>query len=260
MTQCNHKRHFGVFPLLAVTCAVAIAHVGFGSQNTHSPNSDSEKTIYPHSLSDEQRLYFTRRLGLEEIPANQGGGYLCYTRFGNGRDADIARLASVPGVRAFIFDGEFSPAGWSHLGQMEHLEHLECQSGGNAISDDDLQCLKDLPHLRSLILANHSDLRNRFGDDSLRPLADMHRLHKLVLHSHRLSRNGVVHIKALRSLESLELRGELDDEAIRELQGLENLRELTLQGHFTDDSLAYLKELDKLQLPHAERGMSVSAG
>lgn len=102
MTQCNHKRHFGVFPLLAVTCAVAIAHVGFGSQNTHSPNSDSEKTIYPHSLSDEQRLYFTRRLGLEEIPANQGGGYLCYTRFGNGRDADIARLASVPGVRAFI--------------------------------------------------------------------------------------------------------------------------------------------------------------
>ena len=160
---------------------------------------------------------------------------MCITRFGRVSEDALAKLPTVPRVRAFIFDDEFTAQGWNHLGRLHDIEHLECWS--SAITDDDLQCLKELPQLKKLVLGSYGGVLNPFSDGPLAALRQMNELRRLVLHSRTITHLGLAHIGALGRLESLEIKGTFDDRGVSELRALSSLKVLVLKGAFTDDAL-----------------------
>lgn len=237
--------------ILALLIALSVAFSVLLAATAQEPNQEKTLPSGRTSESDQERAsdemsrYLVRQLGLEEIPSQKGGGYSCFTRFGRGDEAALARLPELPNVRAFTFDDEFTPKGWQQLGRLAELQHLECSS--TRITDEDLGCLQQLPQLEKLVLESHSGELNPFTDRSLEPLRRMQRLRRLVLHSRGITDLGLGHVGTVESLVSLEIVGRFSNEGVQHLRKLKKLEYLVLDGHFDDEALVHLAGLENLK-------------
>lgn len=114
---------------------------------------------------------------------------------------------------------------------------------GTALSDADWLRLKDLPHLRGLVL-NGIEATGA----ELAPLRGLTRLTSLALDRAHLSDVGLAQISGLRALETLTLKKTgVTDAGLTHLEGLTNLKSLALEGtRVSDAGLAHLQHLTAL--------------
>jgi len=129
-------------------------------------------------------------------------------------------------------------------------------ASGNSATDDDLENLKELTHLRSLWLEG-----NGFTDQALAHLTGLKRLERLYVVGDRSAGrqaakwtdDGLSYLRRLNSLTVLcYRRARVSDAGFRNLEGLHNLEDLDLDCREATDeglrSLAGLNRLEKLSL------------
>ena len=133
---------------------------------------------------------------------------------------------------------------------------------GGAITDDFLQNLKEVPHLRGLLINSYRQLEsgrlgppdNSITDSGLAVLSKTPRLERLRLRCPHVTNTGVKQIVLLKRLQFLDLSGtRIDDDAVELIaQELPNLTELALNDtSITDEcvvSLAKFQHLEFLDL------------
>ena len=134
------------------------------------------------------------------------------------------------------------------------------------VTDDDLACLADLPHLRRLYLADTeigdrglaavaglpnlervSLWKTKVTDAGMAHLARSTNLRVLDLHHTRVGDAGLKRLAGLTRLEKLSVGG-VTGAGLAHLQGMTELEELGLRGSITDADLARLAPLKSLRV------------
>jgi len=136
-------------------------------------------------------------------------------------------------------------------GQREHPEQAtKIQIGSHAVEDKDLSCLKQFPKMETVILTGQ-----KLTEGSLPYLCQVARLKRLRI-TFPLTRKGWGDLKAMRSLEDLDITGvKLGTEDIDALTQLRDLRCLSLSADLAPDGtigrLSVMSSLRELTLVHA---------
>lgn len=115
---------------------------------------------------------------------------------------------------------------------------------GARIEDEDLQCLEDLPDLKSVVVH-----RLPIGDAGVAHLSGLSKLERLELSRTNLTDAGMAHIAKLVNLRHLDISNtEVGDAGLRYLPSLSKLESLRLTStNVTDDGLGPVGELKNLQ-------------
>jgi hypothetical protein len=118
--------------------------------------------------------------------------------------------------------------------------------GGTQATDDDLECLEELPRLKRVSLSP-----SRIGNDGLVHLKNAHDLRYLSLERTQVDDGGMKHIAHLTALENLQLPENITDDGLGQLGGLTRLRSLVLnRTRITDDGLQHVTAFKDLAMLH----------
>jgi hypothetical protein len=182
---------------------------------------DRELTLVGQALVDEVKSHGGYALVTERTPGLIGN---------IGRQERFSISFSAP---SFGQEVDFNDADLAHLvrryGDLIWGIHL----GNTKVSDEGLHFLKEIPHLRHLGLGEEGP-----WDFSGKPLPE----------TSRITDHGLAHLRDLKQLQSLHIRGLLvTDAGLDSLSGLSNLHNLVLSRTRVQGSgLASLKSLPKL--------------
>jgi hypothetical protein len=176
-------------------------------------------------------------------------------------------LRHLPHLIALDFYGSrLTAAGLPSLGELRKLQSL--YFSGAEVSDLGLENLRQAPQLTSL----HCYCCSGITDAGVRHLGGLTRLRYLRLYREdalspgfqgpRITSTGLVHLKNLTELESLDLMGQdIDDVGLKHLGGLKNLKRLYASGNgITDRGLDHLKGLTQLEDLHLVGTQATLAG
>lgn len=116
---------------------------------------------------------------------------------------------------------------------------------GNTLNDDDLAKLHGLPHLTDVTLVE----ANAVSDEGIRCLAELPSLRWLALHDISITNAGLAHLHGQADLESLFIGSDkITDEGLRHIGTLTGLRELALKCPITDEGLRHIGNLTELRV------------
>lgn len=166
-------------------------------------------------------------------------------------DEGLVVLTDLPSLRRLALRN-VSSAGLKRVSGLTSLRRLELY--GTAFNENQhLQCLSHLTNLQSLDVTGFNST-----DETLAQLKSLRSLKRLRLSPLAyaplpgISEAGLVHLKAMPSLESVELygAGRITDEGLGYLAGLPNLQTVIIPNmmcEFTDAGLARLSQLTRLE-------------
>jgi internalin A len=162
----------------------------------------------------------------------------------DGGDA-LKTLKTLKNLKVLRFEfGGLMDDDLTDIGQLQGLEVLDL--GYNRIKGSGLKHLKNLKTLRELSLSSMWSV----GEEGLEGLDELQGLKVLNLDGcHAINDAGFKHVKALKGLEQVDLRGlKITDAAFKDIKDLKNLKALNLRGSaITDAALKDLKELKALK-------------
>ncbi|MCA9153169.1 MAG: hypothetical protein KDA38_00215 [Planctomycetales bacterium] len=116
-----------------------------------------------------------------------------------------------------------------------HMEHRN-------VTDDQLNVLLDLPHVRYLYLAG-----NPITDEGVRNLLPLKNVRRLSLWRTNITDTAMEYISRNRDLEALDVHATaVSDEGLKMFERMPNLRELKLNGRITDEGLRHVAPLKRL--------------
>jgi Leucine-rich repeat (LRR) protein len=135
---------------------------------------------------------------------------------------------------------------------------IELDLSNTAVTDEDLQLLKDLPDLRVLILGGTQG--TKVTDKGLEHLKGSVNLQRLHLYGTPITDEGMVHLKGLTDLRLLHLVGtRVSTDGLKHLKGMTRLEQLDYYG-IDDAGLVHLKRLTSLKTLHLYRCTVTDAG
>jgi hypothetical protein len=113
-----------------------------------------------------------------------------------------------------------------------------------AVTDEDLECLRNLPHLWDLNLYN-----TPVTDEGLECLRNLSHLMSLYLSNTRITGSGLAHLQGLTDLEVLYLSNtSVDNAGLRYIKGLAKMYQLVLDGtDVSDAGLVHLEGMTNLE-------------
>lgn len=134
------------------------------------------------------------------------------------KDEDLAYLVGFPDLlRLDLIDTEITDARLVHLKALTKLEALDL--GYSKITDAGLVHLKGLTSLKELNLGGREDRRNAILGDGLVHLENLTKLEDLLLNRTELTDSAVVHLKEMKTLKFLAVRGtDLSAKGLNDLQ------------------------------------------
>ncbi len=177
----------------------------------------------------------------------------------------MERLLVIPGMPGSAPEVRAEPAlpGWLRWmpgsGSLVRVTFVKLEHTG--VTDDDLSCLADLPHVERLYLA-----ATGISDKGLQHVRGLSRLRRLSLWNTAVTDGGIEHLRGLRNLETLDIQGTaVTEAALDSLKHLPNLHEFPNDIVLSDLGLARLRafrnardlELPSVDARHiTDRGMA----
>ena len=167
--------------------------------------------------------------------------------------ASIGKLTSLEELYLIKTSPRFTPAGLAHLKNLKNLKkvHFAQTWGGSAgaqYGDEVVRQLADMPHLESLEGIAY------LSAEGMKTLATLRNLKSLgvALKNRRqgyLGPTGLSHLTGINSLEELQISSEdpLSDTDLASLESLSDLRDLLIMCPVTEQGLACIGKLKKLE-------------
>jgi len=158
----------------------------------------------------------------------------------------VRHLSGLRKLRYLFFvDEEITDEGLRCIGTLENLECLRAVGGATTVTDAGVANVSRLRNLKTLVLFN-----SQITDKAFQTFGGLHSLERLLLGGSRISDHGLVHIRGLTNLRSLDLGGgsRITDEGMASLSGLLRLQYLVLSGaNVTSAGVEHLKHLTQMR-------------
>ena len=200
--------------------------------------SQLERITLPSNISDAGFAHVAALTSLE-------GLYFCKNTI---TDAGLAPLEALPFLKEVRLGGEvMTNGGLAHLAQARSLDYL--MLFGDGFTDAGMATLSRVPSLRVLNVGNRN-----LTDDGVRHIAALPNLEILSLYNNpAITGRGLAYLRAMPRLRQLDLNDRAGiDSALRDddmvhVKALRNLERLDLPSTVADEGLAYVAELKGLK-------------
>jgi beta-lactamase regulating signal transducer with metallopeptidase domain/Leucine-rich repeat (LRR) protein len=141
--------------------------------------------------------------------------------------AGVSHLNALTGMMDLRVTGIKQDNTGLDISGLTKLEELGLNSATGPIRDEDLVCVKELKHLKALVISSRVE-SSGVTDAGIAYLKDLPKMRQLYCDSPYLTDKSLSYLGNMKTLTSLNISGDFTDDGLRYLEGLKTLRALKI--------------------------------